>query len=77
MPFPSARATRWPQKAQGVKLGGLHAKGIANRQDALERAEQLRPVFAELAGMSHRGIPQNSTHVASLHQQAVSGTPSR
>jgi DNA invertase Pin-like site-specific DNA recombinase len=42
------------KKAQGVKLGGLNAKGIANRQEALERAEQLRPVFAELAGMSHR-----------------------
>ncbi len=39
---------------KGVKLGGLNAKGIANRQEALERAEQLRPVFAELAGMSHR-----------------------
>jgi DNA invertase Pin-like site-specific DNA recombinase len=42
------------KKAQGVKLGGLNAKGIANREEALERAEQLRPVFAELAGMSHR-----------------------
>ncbi len=39
---------------KGVKLGGLNAKGIANRQEALERAEQLRPEFAELAGMSHR-----------------------
>ena len=39
------------KKAQGVKLGGLNAKGIANREEALERAEQLRPVFAELAGM--------------------------
>ena len=42
------------KKAQGVRLGGLNAKGIANREEALERAEQLRPVFAELAGMSHR-----------------------
>ena len=42
------------KKAQGVKLGGLNAKGIANRDEALERSEQLRPVFAELAGMSHR-----------------------
>jgi DNA invertase Pin-like site-specific DNA recombinase len=30
------------KKAQGVKLGGLNAKGIANREEALERAEQLR-----------------------------------
>jgi DNA invertase Pin-like site-specific DNA recombinase len=42
------------KKAQGVKLGGLNAKGIANREEALDRSEQLRPVFAELAGMSHR-----------------------
>jgi DNA invertase Pin-like site-specific DNA recombinase len=30
------------KKAQGVKLGGLNAKGIANRDEAMERAEQLR-----------------------------------
>jgi len=42
------------KKAQGVKLGGLNAKGIANREEALERAEQLRPIFAELAGLSYR-----------------------
>jgi len=54
------------KKAQGVKLGGLNAKGISNRNEALERAEQLRPVLAELAGLSQakmaaeldaRGIP--------------------
>jgi DNA invertase Pin-like site-specific DNA recombinase len=42
------------KKAQGVKLGGLNAKGRQNRDEAKERAEQLRPVFAELAGLSHR-----------------------
>jgi hypothetical protein len=42
------------KKAQGVKLGRLNAKGITNREEALERAEQPRPVFAELAGMSQR-----------------------
>jgi DNA invertase Pin-like site-specific DNA recombinase len=42
------------KKAQGVKLGGLNAKGIANREEAQQRAEALRPVFAGLAGMSHR-----------------------
>jgi hypothetical protein len=41
-------------KKRGVKLGGLNAKGIAERQAALERAEQLRPLFAELAGLSAR-----------------------
>jgi DNA invertase Pin-like site-specific DNA recombinase len=44
------------KKAQGVKLGGLNAGGIKNRDAALERAEQLRPVFAELAGLSARKI---------------------
>jgi DNA invertase Pin-like site-specific DNA recombinase len=44
------------KKAQGVKLGGLNAKGIQARQEAMERAEQLRPIFAELADMSARKI---------------------
>ena len=38
------------KKAQGVKLGGLNAKGIQNRDEAKARAEALRPVLAELAG---------------------------
>jgi DNA invertase Pin-like site-specific DNA recombinase len=42
------------KKAQGVKLGGLNAKGLQNRDEAKERAEKLRPLLAELAGMSHR-----------------------
>ena len=41
------------KKAQGVKLGGLNAKGIANQEEARQRAEQLRPVLTELAGLSH------------------------
>jgi DNA invertase Pin-like site-specific DNA recombinase len=41
-------------KARGVKLGGLNAKGIANAQAAADFAEQLRPVFAELADLSAR-----------------------
>jgi DNA invertase Pin-like site-specific DNA recombinase len=41
-------------RERGVKLGGLNAKGIAERQAARERAEQLRPLFAELAGLSAR-----------------------
>jgi DNA invertase Pin-like site-specific DNA recombinase len=40
--------------AEGRKLGGLNAKGIENQRAARERAEQLRPVFDELAGMSAR-----------------------
>jgi len=44
------------KKALGVRLGGLNAGGIRKRDEALERAEALRPVFAELAGLSHRKI---------------------
>jgi DNA invertase Pin-like site-specific DNA recombinase len=44
------------KKAQGVKLGGLNAGGIQKRDEAQQRAEQLRPVFAELVGMSARAI---------------------
>jgi DNA invertase Pin-like site-specific DNA recombinase len=42
------------KKAKGFKLGGLNAGGIAKRDEALQRAEALRPVFAGLTGMSHR-----------------------
>jgi DNA invertase Pin-like site-specific DNA recombinase len=41
-------------RARGVKLGGLNAKGRENQQAARERAEALRPVFTELAGLSDR-----------------------
>jgi DNA invertase Pin-like site-specific DNA recombinase len=38
-------------KARGVKLGNL-ALAAANRTAALERAEALRPILAELSGLS-------------------------
>jgi DNA invertase Pin-like site-specific DNA recombinase len=41
-------------KARGVRLGGLNAKGLENQRLAAERAERLRSVFGELAGMSAR-----------------------
>jgi DNA invertase Pin-like site-specific DNA recombinase len=44
------------KKAQGVALGGRRAHGIQAREEALERAEQLRPVLTELAGQSARKI---------------------
>lgn len=44
------------KKAQGVKLGGLNAKGIANRDAALECAKALAPIFAELGDKSAREI---------------------
>ena len=43
-------------KARGVKLGGLNAKGVRNREEARARAEALRPLLAELSGMSARAI---------------------
>jgi DNA invertase Pin-like site-specific DNA recombinase len=44
------------KKAQGVRLGGLNASGIKKRDEAIERAEGLRTVFTELAGMLARAI---------------------
>ena len=44
------------KKAQGARLGGLNAGGIKRRDEALDRAEQLRPVFVELAGLSTRAV---------------------
>jgi DNA invertase Pin-like site-specific DNA recombinase len=43
-------------KSRGVKLGGLNAKGIKNRDAAKERAQALLPILAELNGMSARAI---------------------
>ncbi len=56
------------RKAQGVKLGGLNAKGIERRDAALDRAKALAPIINELraggatslraiaAGLNDRGI---------------------
>ena len=40
-------------KARGVKLGGYRHDGSTSKTEALERAEALRPVLAELAALSH------------------------
>ena len=42
--------------AEAVKLGGLNAKAVQNRDDAKARAEALRPIFVELTGKSSRAI---------------------
>ena len=44
------------KKAQGVKLGGLNAKGIRNRDEAKARAEALRPLMSELSSLSANAI---------------------
>jgi DNA invertase Pin-like site-specific DNA recombinase len=41
-------------KERGVKLGGTNRKSLENRTEALARAEQVRPVFVELADLSAR-----------------------
>jgi DNA invertase Pin-like site-specific DNA recombinase len=41
-------------KARGVKLGGANAQSELAAKEAKARAEELRPVFTELAGLSAR-----------------------
>ena len=41
-------------KARGVRLGGLRSKGEEYQREAAARAEQLRPIFEELSGLSAR-----------------------
>jgi DNA invertase Pin-like site-specific DNA recombinase len=41
-------------KRRGVKLGGRNAQSDQTQAEALQRAEALRPVFEELAGLSAR-----------------------
>ncbi len=43
-------------KRRGVKLGGRNAQSDKTRAEALARAEQLRPVLAELAHLSARAV---------------------
>jgi DNA invertase Pin-like site-specific DNA recombinase len=43
-------------KRRGVKLGGTNAQSLKAAAQAKERAEALRPVLAELAGMSARAL---------------------
>jgi DNA invertase Pin-like site-specific DNA recombinase len=39
-------------KARGTKLGGRNAQSELAEREARERAERLRPIFAELTGLS-------------------------
>jgi DNA invertase Pin-like site-specific DNA recombinase len=48
------RAAMAKARDRGVTLGGLRDKGIELQREALERAEGLRGVFDELAGLSAR-----------------------
>jgi DNA invertase Pin-like site-specific DNA recombinase len=48
-------------KARGVQLGGVTNGSIQSRDKAAKQAEELRPIFAELAGMSDRAIARALT----------------
>jgi DNA invertase Pin-like site-specific DNA recombinase len=39
-------------KARGVKLGGTNARSIANRDEAQQRADKLRPILGSLKDLS-------------------------
>ena len=54
-------------------MGGLNAKGIAEQQAARERAEQLRPIFAELVDMSARKAAEELNRRAWQHLPAGNG----
>jgi DNA invertase Pin-like site-specific DNA recombinase len=43
-------------KARGTKLGGRNAQSELAEREARERAERLRPIFAELTGLSAHKI---------------------
>ncbi len=45
-------------KARGVVIGGLRDKGRELAAEAAARAEALRPVLIELAGLTHRAAAQ-------------------
>jgi DNA invertase Pin-like site-specific DNA recombinase len=44
------------KKAQGKRLGGMRDKSLQTRDEALARAEALRPTFDELTGLSANAI---------------------
>jgi hypothetical protein len=44
-----------------VKLGGLNVGSIRTREEARQRAELLRPILAELAGMTARAMARELT----------------
>jgi DNA invertase Pin-like site-specific DNA recombinase len=43
-------------KARGAKIGGMNAKSLATKAEALERAEALRPILDKMTDMSATAI---------------------
>ena len=64
-------------KARGVRLGGLNRGGIAKQQAAADFAARMRPVFAELAGLSARGAAKelNRRNIATAEGWPVASRP--
>jgi DNA invertase Pin-like site-specific DNA recombinase len=60
-------------KARGVRLGGLRERGVEFSREAAERAEQLRPVFAEVSGLSARGAAAELNRRGITTAQGASG----
>ena len=61
-------------RKRGIKLGGRNEQSDRNAAAALERAEALRPLFAELNGMSALA---SSTSGGSPRRAAASGSRCR
>jgi DNA invertase Pin-like site-specific DNA recombinase len=55
-------------KDRGQKLGGLNAKGEANRDEAKARAEALRPVLDELKA---KGVTSLRTIASALNDRGI------
>lgn len=62
-------------KARGVKLGGYRHDGSTSRTEALERAEALRPVLQELAGLSHNATAKALNERGITTAQGKTWTP--
>jgi hypothetical protein len=66
--------TGW--KAQGARLGGFTVVGsIRNHDEARQRAELLRPILAELAGMTARRIALTSENNCLPAARCIQATP--
>ena len=64
-------------KARGVKLGGLNRQSVENCEAALKRAETLRSLLTELAGLSDRAIAMEFNRRGSRPRRGASGTRRR
>ena len=64
-------------KARGIVIGGLRDKGRELQAEAFERAEALRPVFAELADMSANAMATSSTIAVCPRPRAAHGMRAR